>query len=135
MAGRVIDTNKLIPRWRGTRPSPGPVRSAESARAAARTWLSLSPNDGILTPVRVEFLAGIRDKDELQWADVFLAEFVLFDGGRVLPEDWQEAERLARRVPRDGRPRGTLDCVILAICNRLNLGFSSDDTGLPRRQP
>lgn len=132
MPDRVIDSNVLFPLWRQSKPA-GRDRDERSVRAVARSWLELQPNDVILTPVRLEFLGGVRSKDELKLADIFLDCFPLADNGRVLPEDWKEAERLARRVPHDGRPRGAIDCIIVAVCNRLRLELRSDDAGLPRR--
>ena len=63
-------------------------------------------------------------------ADIFLAEFELLDGGQVLTEDWEEAERIARRIRGKGRARGAIDCLILAICDRLNADLYSHDTGM-----
>ena len=93
MATRVLDTNVLIRLWRGGPPSPGPVNSEASARAAAMAWLALNPQDVILTPIRVEFLGGTRDREELRLADIFLGCSAVLDGGRVLPEDWRAAAR------------------------------------------
>lgn len=131
MARRVIDTNQLILLWRGGRPAPGPIRSEASARAAAEAWLRANPEDGVLTPIRLELLGGARDRDEVRLAEYFLALFPLFDGGVVLPEDWAEALRLARRVPFSGRPRGALDCLIRAVSRRLRLTVLTADGGMP----
>lgn len=131
---RVIDTNVLIRLWRGLAPSRGRVVSKESAEDAARAWLSYYKLDVIVTPVRLEFLGGTRDRDELKLADHFLSLFPLLDGGRVLPEDWAVAERYARHAPHDGRPRGAIDCLITAIADRLHADIRSDDEGLPRRK-
>lgn len=130
MKPRVLDTNILIEIWHGRWRGGKPVRTEELAAEEPRKWLKKYPNDGILTPVRLEFLGGVRDKDELRLADIFLAEFPLFDDGEVLNQDWQEAERLARRVPRNGRARGAVDCLIAAICKRLNADLSTNDTGI-----
>lgn len=134
MVRQVLDTNKLLVFWHGKMPKPGShgsVRSVRAAVEAARRVFEVYPDPFLVTPVRLEFLGGTRDKDELLWADAFLGEFELLDGGDVIPPDWAEAERLARRVRRGGRSRGALDCIIVAICNRLHADLSSDDTGLP----
>jgi len=134
MRRRSLDTNRLIQIWHGKLPHPGrfgTVSSEATAVEAAQRWLRANPKDVITTPVRLEFLGGTRDRDELTWADVFLGEFELLDGGDVIPQDWAEAERLARRVRRGGRSRGAIDCVIVAICTRLRADLYSDDTGLP----
>lgn len=130
MANRVLDTNVLINIWRGQTPGIRRSDSEKSAQAAAEKWLRLSPDDVILTPVRMEFLVGARDRDELKMYDAFLDVFRVLDGGRVLPEDWKEAERYARRIPFDGRHRDAMDCLILAVCDRLNAELRTDDTGM-----
>jgi predicted nucleic acid-binding protein len=130
MRNRAIDTNILIEIWHGRWPDGKPVRSDESATVEPRKWLRKYPHDGILSPTRLEFLGGTRSKDDLKLADIFLSEFPLFDDGAVLTEDWEEAERLARRVPRSGRSRGAIDCLLVAICRRLNLDLHSNDTGI-----
>ena len=96
---RVIDTNVLVRLWRGLAPSRGRVVSRDSADEAVQTWLGLYKLDVIVTPVRLEFLGGTRDRDELKLADYFLSLFPLLDRGRVLPEDWIVAERYARHPP------------------------------------
>ncbi len=133
MANRVLDTNVLIRPWRGQLLGLRRVDSEASAQASAAAWLRLPPDEAIVTPVRVEFLAGTESRDELRLADVFVSHFPLLDGGRVLPQDWDEAERYARRVPFDGRRRGALDCLIRAICDRLHADMYTGDTGFPRR--
>lgn len=130
MRNRALDTNIVIEIWHGRWPGGKKVRSDETAASEPKRWLQRHPNDGILTPVRLEFLGGTRDKDELRLADIFLNAFDNLDGGLVLPEDRALAERIARRVIREGRHRDAVDCVIQAICKRLNLDFHSNDTGM-----
>ena len=130
MKKRVLDTCILIDIWHGQSASKIRVRSDETARAAARSWLKLRPNDAILTPIQLEFIGGTRDKDELRLADIFLAEFELLDEGIVLVEDWREAERRARWIRAKGRTRGAFDCLIRAICDRLNAELDTRDTGM-----
>jgi predicted nucleic acid-binding protein len=48
----------------------------------------------------------------------------------VLNEDWIEAERSARRVREKGRSRGAIDCLIRAICKRVNADLYTHDTWL-----
>jgi len=129
----VIDTNQLIRLWRGGPPAPAPVRSEQAARDAAAAWLARDQGDGLVMPVRLELLGGARDKDEVRLTEYFLDLFPLFDGGTVLPEDWAEAVRLAKRVPHNDRPRGAMDCIIRAICNRLGLDLQTADAGMPGR--
>lgn len=130
MKKRVLDTCISIDIWHGQSVSRIRVRSDETARAAARAWLKLRPNDAILTPIQLEFIGGTRDKDELRLADIFLAEFELLDEGIVLVEDWREAERRARWIRAKGRARGAFDCLIRAICDRLNAELDTHDTGI-----
>jgi predicted nucleic acid-binding protein len=70
-------------------------------------------------PVYIEFLAGVRNSVELQLATAYLKEFEILDNGTVEKADWSEAERVARRVPQDGRPRQLGDCLIRALAKRL----------------
>jgi len=107
------------------------VNSVSTAVEAAQRWLRNFPNDAIITPVRLEMLGGVLNRDHLIWTEAFLNEFDLMDDGKVLLEDWREAERLARRVPSIFRPRGALDCLIRAICLRLHAELYTDDTGMP----
>ncbi len=81
MKNRVIDTNILIDIWHGRSPSKIRVRSDETAHEAAKAWIKKYPNDAILTPIKLEFLGGTKDKDDLRLADIFLTEFEILDGG------------------------------------------------------
>ena len=141
MSHRVLDSNYLFKIWRGELPAPGGhgrVSSVELAIAAAQRWLKSSPGDCIVTPVRLEFLCGIRQADETAWAEAFLNRFVLLDEGKVIQEDWSFAERLAKRVARHGRtqredakPRQLADCLIRAICKRMHADVKTADVGFP----
>jgi hypothetical protein len=129
MARRVIDHNVVLGLWHGRGPNRKPVRSEETARQAVREWLRQHPEDGLVTPVRLEFLAGTKDREEQRLGDLFLDGFPLFDGGRVLVEDWIAAERFARRIRGTGRARGVVDCLILALCERLHADLYTLDKG------
>jgi predicted nucleic acid-binding protein len=85
----------------------------------------------LVTPVVIEFLAGVRGRHELELADKFLSEFAVLDDGNVVPSDWQEARRLARRVPQDGTRRQLGDCLIRAIANRLRADVLTLDEDFP----
>ena len=89
-------------------------------------------SNAIVTPVFLEFIGGVRSAAELQLAETYLNQFHVVDNGKVLEEDWQEAERIARRVPRDGTPRQLGDCLIRAIANRLRYDVSTIDQRFPR---
>lgn len=130
MKTRVLDTCILLDIWHGRSPSSIRVRSDKAAREAAAAWLKRYPGDAILTPVRLEFLGGTRDKDELRLADLFLNEFEVLDKGKVLAEDWQAAERYVRWIREKGRTRGAIDGLIRALCDRLNADLNTHDSGM-----
>jgi predicted nucleic acid-binding protein len=130
MKTRVLDTNILIEIWHGRWPGGKPVRSEEAAAEEAKKWLKKYPGDGILTPIQLEFIGGTRNKDELRLTDLVLAQFELLDGGEVLPEDWAEAARIARRIKGKGRARDAIDCLIRAVCKRINADLLTRDTGM-----
>ena len=132
MKRRVLDTNVLIALWKGPVDGIARVTSSATAERGAREWLARSPGDGIVTPVRLEFLGGTRDRDELLQALRFLGGFEVFDEGHITAADWEEAERLVKRVPFSGRTRGALDCLIVAIAGRFHAVFYSHDTGAPK---
>ena len=133
MRQRVIDSNVLIGLWHGRRPSPVKVkvRSRAEARLVADAWLKIYPGDGVLTPIRLELIGGGLDRAGVELTVFFLDLFLVFDGGEVRREDWDAALRLARRVPFEPRPRGAVDCLIRAICQRLDLELKTFDTGVP----
>ena len=94
---------------------------------AAHQWLKRNPDDGIVNPVRLELPAGTKHRDELRLTEEFLELFPCFDTRRVLDEDWDEAKRLLKHVPSDGKARGVLDYLIRAVCNRLRLQLHTED--------
>ena len=53
-------------------------------------------------------------------------------GGNVTTADWQEAIRIARRVPRNRKPRQLGDCLIRAIANRLRYKVETLDADFPK---
>src|SRR5947209_1207716 len=116
---KIFDTSMLIWGWRTFRGrSQGPV-DAGDAEERARRLIDFHQADAIVTPARIEFVAGARDSQELKVFRAYLATFHNIDGGRILAEDWSEALRLAEWIPRDGRPRQLGDCLIRAIARRL----------------
>jgi predicted nucleic acid-binding protein len=129
----VIDSNILLALWHGRFPSPTKVkvRTKRTAKLVVLAWLKINPGDGVLTPIRLELVGGGLDRDAVRLTDYFLDLFPLLDGGDVRREDWDAASRLARRVPFAPRPRGAVDCLIRAICQRLGLQLETLDTGLP----
>ena len=99
---------------------------------SAKSLLTLLRAKGIVTPVKVEFLAGARNSEELARFRLFLTSLPVVDEGRVLAQDWVCAEQLAARIPRDGKPRQMADCLIRAIADRLNCDVITSDRGFPR---
>jgi predicted nucleic acid-binding protein len=138
----VLDSSYLFRIWRGEYPVPGGhgrVTSVHTAIEAAQRWLKQAPSDCIILPVRLEFLCGIRQADELSWAEAFLNSFFLLDDGKVLQEDWDFAERLAKRISTRGRnPREDVsarqlgDCLIRAICKRKHADIKTVDEEFPQ---
>ena len=100
-------------------------------REAAGVGSGAGRSDGVVTPDYLELIGGGRDRGEVRLTEYFLGQFPLLDDGTLLPQDWIEALRLARRVPFSGRSRGALDCLIRAVSNRLGLTVKTEDQGMP----
>ena len=133
MPRRVLDTCTLINHWRTKRRLWD--RRPLTPRVAvkwARDLVRIQHTNAIVSPVYIEFVCGGTTKQEVELSRSFLDEFDIVDEGRILPEDWTEARRIAERVPRNARPRQLGDCLIRAICNRLHLDVLTDDTGFPQ---
>jgi predicted nucleic acid-binding protein len=132
MKRQILDTSVLIYHWRRMSAGSLKVSTAQHARRWARNLIRIEETDAIVSPVALELTCGARDAHELRLTLAFLKEFRVADGGKVVPEDWEEARGLALRIPRDGRPRQLGDCLIRAIANRLRLRVKTFDTGMPR---
>ncbi len=98
----------------------------------ARGLIEIEDTNAIVTPVRLEYLCGVRDQWELGLARAYLRPFQSIDKGKTVVADWREAQRIAERVPKNGRPRDFGDCLIKAIALRLNYQVRSFDTGISR---
>jgi len=131
MLKRILDTCVLVEHWRRSRRNASAPLTPANAAGWARHLIALCGTDAIVTPVRVEFIAGTTSGGELQLARSFLGEFHVIDGGHVLDADWQETLRIASRIPRNGRRRQLGDCLIRAIAKRLNHEVYSYDMGFP----
>jgi predicted nucleic acid-binding protein len=132
MKRQVLDTSVLIHHWRRRSAGHLGISTVRDARRWARDLIQIEVTDAIVSPVALEVLYGTRDAHELKLSVAYVEEFRLADDGAVTVEDWEEARRLAVRVPRDGRPRQLGDCLIRAIVNRLRLRVKTFDTGMPR---
>ena len=134
MPRRVLDTNVLI-RHRGDELGFSRLDQISVRRATecGRRLVAVHQANAILTPIYVEFLCGHATAHSVRLARGFLSPFDRVDGGRILPADRAEAIRLAARVPRDGLRRQTGDCLIRAICDRLNLEVFTFERRFPVR--
>lgn len=119
MPRRVLDTNVLIGHWALFLQSEQHRQTADAVRRWAKRLIDLHGSDAILSPIYIEFVAGMRNEREARLARAYLGEFDVVDEGRILPRDWEKARELAERVPRDGLRRQLGDCLIRAICLRL----------------
>jgi predicted nucleic acid-binding protein len=134
MPRRVLDTNILINHW-GDATRGVQLRDVKRDRAArwGRELAGLQNTNLILTPIYIEFVCGNATAHELQLARAYLGAFEIADGGTIHARDWIEARRIAERVPRDGRRRQLGDCLIRAICDRLNLEVFTAEKRFPGR--
>jgi predicted nucleic acid-binding protein len=132
VARTILDTSVLIRHWNTGR---GDTPLADVTERDVRGWadrlIELHQTKAIVTPVSVEMIAGVRSKHELKLLRAFLARFEVIDERRIPVQDWQETERIAQRVPRDGKPRQMGDCLIRAIANRLRCDVIAYDDSFP----
>jgi predicted nucleic acid-binding protein len=132
MERKALDASVLITHWHSRCVPPLRARQPAEARKWAKELIKLRKSDAIVTPVYLEFICGVTSVHELNLARAYLAEFRLVDDGRILAEDWEDAQRLAARVPRDGTRRQLGDCLIRAIANRLRYDVDTFDAAFPR---
>jgi predicted nucleic acid-binding protein len=127
-----LDTNVLIAHFNELRPLDG--KGEDEVEAWARSLTSDRGTNAILSPVEVEFLCGVVNQHELRLHEAYLRVFEVVDDRKTLPQDWQEARRLAKHAGYQARPRDLGDCLISAISDRLHLEILSDDKGLIRQR-
>jgi hypothetical protein len=101
----------------------------------AQDLIRLSGMDGILTPIRIEFLCGVHSKRRYELSSVYLSEFRVYDEGKISKADWAAAERHASRVPRDGSRRQLADYLIRVIADRLHCDVLTSDRRFPQLAP
>jgi len=123
----LLDTSVLIAHWRKCEGDAPAAPRPDDARRWAKELIKTYGTDVVATPVVVEFLAGVRKRDELMLARAYLEDLRTIDGGNVSAEDWAAARRYAERVPQDGKPRQLGDCLIRAIADRLGYDAYSLD--------
>jgi predicted nucleic acid-binding protein len=128
----VRHTSVLLHHWHRPVTTPLDRSTIQDPRDWARELVEIEESHAIVTPVALEVICGARTNHELRLSQAFLEGFRLIDGGKVTEGDWDQARRLARRIPRDGRPRQLGDCLIPAIAKRLRFRVRTLDTGMPR---
>ena len=128
---RILDTSILIRKWRVSRSASSRPPMVGDVERWADEIVEFERTHWIVTPVEIEFLAGVMSREELVLARAFLDRFELLDGGEVFSEDWDGARQLACRVPRQPRPRQLGDCLIRAIADRFGADVTTSDLGFP----
>lgn len=126
----ILDTSVLIHWWHERRRGRfvGNLRESDVVGWAARLAIRYD-TDAIVTPVYIEMIGGTIDRREFRLTRAFLGWFRCIDERRILPIDWEDAVRLAQRIPRQPRPRDLGDCLIRAIANRLKYDVLTFDSG------
>jgi predicted nucleic acid-binding protein len=127
---RILDTNVLINHLRLLAPSGS---KPNAAKEWARKLIELWGTNLIVSPVRVEFLAGAESSEKLKLYLAYLEPFEVVDERQIPRQDWEEAERIAKRVVVKGRRRNLGDCLIKAISLRLNCETVTNDADFDRR--
>ncbi len=129
---RVLDTNVLINHWKAYFKAADVTQIGKrQAIQCARRLIELTRTDEILSPIYVEYLCGPQGAAGVAIARDYLDEFTILDEGRIVPEDWEEAKRIAVRVRRDQSSRQLGDCLIRAVCIRLRRDVHTFDRQFP----
>jgi predicted nucleic acid-binding protein len=132
MAGRILDTSLLIRHWRDRAVGSLGNWKPENAGQWSDELIAIRRADAIVSPVYVEFVAGVRSSHELLLARAYLAKFRIVDAWNVTAEDRAMARQFAERVPKDGKPRQLGDCLIRAVAERLNFDVDRIDVRFTR---
>jgi predicted nucleic acid-binding protein len=132
MATRILDTCIHIRHWKQCERHLKQPAQISDMEQWAELLIRMYDTSVTLTPIRLELIAGTKSSDELQRIEKYLSYFQNADEGIILRQDWQEAERIARRVPRDGKPRQLGDCLIAAIARRLKYAIETFDENFPK---
>jgi predicted nucleic acid-binding protein len=129
---RLLDTCILVAHWQRRRKNCKREIDKNAVESWADELIKLEGTNAIVTPVRLEFFAGTNSKSDLALAESYLAKFTVIDNGLITKDDSQEAERLAKRIPKDGKPRHLGDCLIRAIARRLKYDITTSDKTFPK---
>src|SRR5258706_4241842 len=127
---RILDTNVLISFWWRSR--LWQLKETEVTQWARRL-IEVYNTNLIASPVRIEFLCGGQGRENLKLCLAYLHPFDVVDQGQIPRQDWQQAERFAKRIGRQGRPRKLGDCLLQAIAHRLNCEIITADSDFGRR--
>ena len=131
MRRQLLDSNLLIRHWRLSRRGDLATKTRADAARWAAQLIETRHSRLIATPVVVEFLAGVQSSHELDLARAYLEQFSVIDKGEIPRRDWDEARRLAQRVPPDGSPRQLGDCLLKAIAIRFRCDVDTRDKRFP----
>ncbi len=132
MPDRILDTSRLIQHFQDFRPFAG--KTPKEAEDWADQLIRTRGSRDIVSPVEVEFLCVMMDRNELALREAFLSRFRVIDDHKTLPGDWDEARRLARHAGFHTRPRKLGDCLIQAIAERLNRDVDTADSDFDRQR-
>lgn len=132
MKRNILDTSVLIRSWREHSRGALKRRTPQDARRWAEQTIEFYETNAIVTPVWVEMVAGVSDSHELDWTRAFLDQFDCIDRRNITEADWNEAIRIAQRVPRNRKPCHLGDCLIRALANRLRYKVKTLDADFPR---
>lgn len=127
----ILDSCIVIDYWRRRWNESARRRKPHHPTQWATDLIELFQTNAIVTPVAIEFLAGFTQREELQAARAFLAQFQCIDEQAIPEDDWHNTRRLAERIPRKAKPRHMGDCLIRAIADRLRFDVQTSDQGFP----
>ena len=131
MARKIFDTSALIRHWHDCGGASPSGKTPADAAKWAQDLITIHDTDAIVTPVFVEFIAGVTNSVELTLTRAYLEQFKVIDAGKITVEDWEETRRLAQRIPPTSKRRQLGDCLIAAIGKRLHYDVIRFDKGFP----
>src|SRR6266852_1597285 len=99
MKRKLLDTSHLIDHWnkKGGKSLTIGGHGILAAATLANELIRFRGTNAIVTPVKIEFLCGVQSSQEMELALEYLKHFQVIDDGRLLPQDWVEVTRLAKR--------------------------------------
>lgn len=96
MARKLLDTSVLIRYWRHRSGDSLKAKTIQDPGSWGKSLTELQGTDAIVTPVYLEFVAGVMSAHELKLAQEYLGQFKVVDGGNISASDWNEARRIAQ---------------------------------------